>query len=281
MSYVSSPWQLPPVVKNLLIINALICLAYYVVRSTFGLDINDIFGMYYWQSEEFGIWQFVTFQFMHGGFEHMFFNMFAVFMFGRVLESVWGAKRFLKYYLITGIGSGLIQQVALYFDINPIFEAIDAYLSNPSTEGMNVFLSQFPAFNYESAMALSDFTNRYNAIVNQDMVAANALAHDFLEQYSRMFVDAHITVGASGAVFGLLLAFGMLFPNQIIMLMIPPIPIKAKYFVIIYGAIELFAGIGSFGYDNVAHWAHLGGMLFGFFLIRRWKRNNDMYGREY
>lgn len=281
MSYVSSPWQLPPVVKNLLIINALICFAYYVVRSTFGLDINDIFGMYYWQSEEFGIWQFVTFQFMHGGFEHMFFNMFAVFMFGRVLESVWGAKRFLKYYLITGIGSGLIQQVALYFDINPIFEAIDAYLSNPSTEGMNVFLSQFPAFNYESAMALSDFTNRYNAIVNQDMVAANALAHDFLEQYSRMFVDAHITVGASGAVFGLLLAFGMLFPNQIIMLMIPPIPIKAKYFVIIYGAIELFAGIGSFGYDNVAHWAHLGGMLFGFFLIRRWKRNNDMYGREY
>lgn len=281
MSYVSSPWQLPPVVKNLLIINALICLAYYVVRSTFGLDINDIFGMYYWQSEEFGIWQFVTFQFMHGGFEHMFFNMFAVFMFGRVLESVWGAKRFLKYYLITGIGSGLIQQVALYFDINPIFEAIDAYLSSPSTEGMNVFLSQFPAFNYESAMALSDFTNRYNAIVNQDMVAANALAHDFLEQYSRMFVDAHITVGASGAVFGLLLAFGMLFPNQIIMLMIPPIPIKAKYFVIIYGAIELFAGIGSFGYDNVAHWAHLGGMLFGFFLIRRWKRNNDMYGREY
>jgi membrane associated rhomboid family serine protease len=281
MSYVSSPWQLPPVVKNLLIINALICLAYYVVRSTFGLDINDIFGMYYWQSEEFGIWQFVTFQFMHGGFEHMFFNMFAVFMFGRVLESVWGAKRFLKYYLITGIGSGLIQQVALYFDINPIFEAIDAYLSNPSTEGMNVFLSQFPAFNYESAMALSDFTNRYNAIVNQDMVAANALARDFLEQYSRMFVDAHITVGASGAVFGLLLAFGMLFPNQIIMLMIPPIPIKAKYFVIIYGAIELFAGIGSFGYDNVAHWAHLGGMLFGFFLIRRWKRNNDMYGREY
>lgn len=281
MSYVSSPWQLPPVVKNLLIINALICLAYYVVRSTFGLDINDIFGMYYWQSEEFGIWQFVTFQFMHGGFEHMFFNMFAVFMFGRVLESVWGAKRFLKYYLITGIGSGLIQQVALYFDINPIFEAIDAYLSNPSTEGMNVFLSQFPAFNYESAMALSDFTNRYNAIVNQDMVAANALAHDFLEQYSRMFVDAHITVGASGAVFGLLLAFGMLFPNQIIMLMIPPIPIKAKYFVIIYGVIELFAGIGSFGYDNVAHWAHLGGMLFGFFLIRRWKRNNDMYGREY
>lgn len=281
MNRVSNPFQMSPVVKNLLIINALICLAYYVFKSTYGIDINKLFGLYYYQSGEFGIWQFVTFQFMHGGFEHLFFNMFAVFMFGRVLEDVWGAKKFLIYYLVTGIGSGIIQQVALYFDISPIFTAVDAYLSNPSTDALQAFFSEYPAFSSESQNALNSFIYKYNAICNQDIVSANAMARDFLASYQTMFVDAHVTVGASGAVFGLLLAFGMLFPNQIIMLMIPPMPIKAKYFVIIYGAIELFAGIGSFGYDNVAHWAHLGGMLFGYFLIRKWKRNNNMYGSDF
>lgn len=281
MNRVSNPFQMSPVVKNLLIINALICLAYYVFKSTYGIDINKLFGLYYYQSGEFGIWQFVTFQFMHGGFEHLFFNMFAVFMFCRVLEDVWGAKKFLIYYLVTGIGSGIIQQVALYFDISPIFTAVDAYLSNPSTDALQAFFSEYPAFSSESQNALNSFIYKYNAICNQDIVSANAMARDFLASYQTMFVDAHVTVGASGAVFGLLLAFGMLFPNQIIMLMIPPMPIKAKYFVIIYGAIELFAGIGSFGYDNVAHWAHLGGMLFGYFLIRKWKRNNNMYGSDF
>lgn len=281
MNRVSNPFQMSPVVKNLLIINALICLAYYVFKSTYGIDINKLFGLYYYQSGEFGIWQFVTFQFMHGGFEHLFFNMFAVFMFGRVLEDVWGAKKFLIYYLVTGIGSGIIQQVALYFDISPIFTAVDAYLSNPSTDALQAFFSEYPAFSSESQNALNSFIYKYNAICNQDIVSANAMARDFLASYQTMFVDAHVTVGASGAVFGLLLAFGMLFPNQIIMLMIPPMPIKAKYFVIIYGAIELFAGIGSFGYDNVAHWAHLGGMIFGYFLIRKWKRNNNMYGSDF
>lgn len=278
MSYMSSQWQLPPVVKNLLLINALIFLAHYVIDSTFGVDINDIFGLHYWISGEFGIWQFVTFQFMHGGFDHVFFNMFAVFMFGRVLESVWGAKRFLFYYLVTGIGSGVIQQFALYFDINPIFEAVNNCMTNLSTDSISAFLREYAPFNMESAQLCNSFINEYNAVCHTNPMQAGALAREFLEKYQTMFVDAHVTVGASGAVFGLLLAFGMLFPNQVIMLLIPPIPIKAKYFVLIYGALELFAGIGSFGYDNVAHWAHLGGMLFGFFLIRKWRNDNDMYG---
>lgn len=281
MSYVSSQWQMPPVVKNLLIINALLCLAQYALKAAYGIDINSIFGLYYWASDEFGIWQLLTFQFMHGGFEHLFFNMFAVFMFGRVLETVWGAKKFLLYYLVTGVGSGIIQQAALYFDINPIFDAVDAYMADPSTPALNAFFAKYPPFSAESFSAFNSFTSQYNLICNENIIEANAMARKFLFDYQTMFVDAHITVGASGAVFGLLLAFGMLFPNQIIMLIIPPIPIKAKYFVMIYGAIELFAGIGSFGYDNVAHWAHLGGMLFGFFLIRKWKRDDNMFGSNY
>jgi membrane associated rhomboid family serine protease len=122
-----------------------------------------------------------------------------------------------------------------------------------------------------------EFAALYNQLVNTDPDRAMALSKEFLFQYRGSYLNSFVTVGASGAVFGILLAFGMLFPNTQLMLLFPPIPIKAKYFVILYGVIELFMGVAQFSMDNVAHWAHLGGMLFGFILIKYWKRKGIYY----
>jgi len=229
---------LTPVVKNLLIINGLLFLASLVLRNT--LPLNDLMGLHYPASEGFRSYQLITYMFMHANFGHVFFNMFAVFMFGVMLENSWGPKRFLAYYLITGIGAGLIQILVAYFSIRYYqshlsFDLIQRVYS----EGYSLWQSEK---NYMDPMM-----GGLNSALNGQ------------------------TIGASGAVFGILLAFGMLYPDSQIMLMFPPIPIKAKYFVIIYGALELFLGVSNFSGDNVAHFAHLGGMLFGFFMIRYWR----------
>ncbi|MCQ2226344.1 MAG: rhomboid family intramembrane serine protease [Bacteroidales bacterium] len=268
--------QIPPAVKNILIINILVFAASYVFGKSLDIDLNSMFGLHYYQSENFGLWQFVTYMFLHADITHIFFNMFAVFQFGRLIEQYWGTNRFLIYYFVTGIGAGLIQEVALYFDIRPFIEAVDTYLSNQSTESLNDFLAVYGPFSQESLMSLREFTREYNAICNSDIAEANRMARDFIMQYQAMYIDAQNTIGASGAVFGILLAFGMMFPNLTIMLLIPPIPLKAKYFVVIYGLIELFEGVANFSGDNVAHWAHLGGMIFGFILIRRWRREGEL-----
>lgn len=208
---------LPPVVKNLLILNGLFYLAD-ITLSLRGIDLSRFLGLHYFSAEDFHPWQFITYMFMHGNFSHLFFNMFALWMFGYALENYWGGKRFLAYYLICGIGAGLIQTAVLAFDIH-------------------------------------------------------SLAFAYPPQAVDQYVNQIVTIGASGAVFGILLAFGMCFPNVPIYLYFF-IPIKAKWFVIIYGAIELFAGIGGTA-DGVAHFAHLGGMIFGFFLIRYWRKHGS------
>lgn len=208
---------LPPVVKNLLILNVLFFLAD-ITLSTRGIDLTRWLGLHYFTAKDFYPFQFVTYMFMHGNFSHLFFNMFALWMFGYALENYWGSKRFLAYYLITGIGAGLLQCGVLAWEL-----AGAAHVYAPA-----------------------------------------ALQHH---------IDQIVTVGASGAVFGILLAFGMCFPNVPIYLYFF-IPIKAKWFVIIYGVIELFAGISGTA-DGVAHFAHLGGMIFGFFLILYWKKHGS------
>lgn len=276
MNYSSGRWSITPAVKNLLIINVLVFFAANVFEESLGIDFNKTFGLHYYLADSFGVWQFVTFMFLHSGFSHVFFNMFAVYMFGRIIEQVWGTQKFLIYYFVTGIGSGIIQEVALYFDINPFIEAVDNLLSETTLENLqNFFYNEGAAFSSESAVALKSFITEYNSLCNTDLESATSLARKFLIEYQAMFIEAHVTIGASGAVFGVLLAFGMLFPNMVIMLLFPPIPIKAKYFVMAYGLIELFQGIANFSYDNVAHWAHLGGMLFGFFLIRHWRQGGN------
>lgn len=237
--------SVPTVTKNLIIINALIWVATYVLRS-FGIQLETILGLQYIGSDHFNLSQVITYMFMHDPLNpaHVFFNMFGVFMFGRVLEQVWGPKRFLLFYMVTGIGAALIQELTWYITLRPMLEAAANFATNPE---MAPFLKYFPSA--QGAM----------------------FSPEQAEQAKNLVLNSMITIGASGSVFGILLGFGMLFPNAPLFLMFIPVPIKAKYMVIGYGVIELFTGVAHFTGDNVAHFAHLGGMLFGYFLIRYWK----------
>lgn len=263
---------LPPVVKNLIIINGLFFLATIATGSRFGFDLVDILGLHYFAAEKFSPYQFITYMFMHGGFMHIFFNMFALWMFGNALENIWGPKRFLIYYLITGIGAAITHYVVFYFQISPGLEAINVFLNNPSTESLNLFLnsSHFKISSYEIQDTFNIFRSEYNTLIHTNPSKALQLSIDFMTQYKVDFLNAPVVVGASGAVFGILLAFGMMFPNSIIYVYFA-IPIKAKYFVMIYGAIELVSGVMD-TQSNVAHFAHLGGMIFGYFILLYWKK---------
>jgi membrane associated rhomboid family serine protease len=233
--------DIPPVVKNLLIINAIMLLADFVLAGSFGIRLTRILGLYYFESEQFQPYQFISHMFMHGGLAHLFFNMFALWMFGRVLESVWGGKRFFIYYFFTGLGAALLHSVVNYIEVQAIMSSLTPeQIATVQQEGPGLWETQ------------RNFVNEGMASLNRAMNIP--------------------TVGASGAVFGVLLAFGMMFPNTRLLLLFPPIPIKAKYFVIAYGAIELYLGLTRPG-SNIAHFAHLGGMLFGFILIKYWQKN--------
>lgn len=241
MQFRTSPFSnLPPVVKNLLVINIAMFLLLVLTQLIYKVDLNMYLGLYQPQSEAFKPYQLVTHMFMHGGLAHIFFNMFALFMFGRVLEQFWGGKRFLIYYLVTGFGAALLHMLVGYLQAQSLLSELppDA-LSKIQTDGLEALRAGKNYVNPEMA--------RLNAVINTP------------------------TIGASGAVFGLLLAFGMLFPDARLMLIFPPIPIRAKYFVIGYGALELYLGLTQPG-SNVAHFAHLGGMLFGIILIYLWKK---------
>jgi len=238
---------LPPVVKNLLIINGIFYLATFALGKRFGFDLTHILGLHYIESEAFYPFQYITYMFMHSpqSIWHLVFNMFALWMFGYTLENLWGWKRFLIFYFVTGIGAGLIQTLVQYVEINQLRADLTLEkLNNVVLYGRELFLQ---GKNY-----VDPTMGRYNLILNIP------------------------TVGASGAVYGILLAFGMLFPNTVLYLYFA-IPIKAKWFVLILIGFELFTAISNNPGDNVAHFAHLGGMLFAFVLIKYWNkklRNN-------
>lgn len=214
--------NLPTVTKNLLIINALVFAATYLIPSW---NISDLFGLHFFMASDFHIYQLVTYMFVHGGFTHIFFNMFALWMFGRVMENVWGPRKFLFYYMVCGIGAGVMQELAQLCTF--YVEGLYAY------DQVNIGTS---------IISLGQYLNLWN------------------------------TVGASGAVYGILLAFGMTFPNERIFIFPFPIPIKAKWFVMGYVAIELYSSISS-SMDGIAHVAHLGGMLFGLLVILYWRHH--------
>ena len=263
---------LPPVVKNLLIINFLFYLATLSLGSAFNIDLGDKLGLHFVTASKFQPYQVITYMFMHANFTHVFFNMFAVWMFGYALENYWGGKRFLIYFLVTGMGAALIHYLVMYFlEISPVLKAVDFFLANPDIGKFRDFIhSPYFIVNSEIKMRFDEFSTAYNTIAYRDPERGLQLAIDFMVFYKTAFINAPVVVGASGAVFGILLAFGMLFPNTLIYLYFF-IPIKAKWFVIVYGAIELYTGITDRGSD-VAHFAHLGGMLFGFILLMIWKR---------
>lgn len=221
--------RLPVVTKNLLAINVLMFFATFVMKKQ-GVDLTDILGLHFFKASDFAPYQLVTYMFMHSGFSHLFFNMFALYMFGGVLERVWGMKRFLIYYFVSGIGAGLLQETVQY--ISFVQEGLAAY------EGVKTQMGVMP---------MGEFLNLWT------------------------------TVGASGAVYAILLGFGMSFPNERMFVFPFPFPIKAKFFVAGYAVIELLLGITD-SMDGVAHFAHLGGMLFGLALIIWWRRNHKIGG---
>lgn len=253
-SFLSS---IPPVVKNLIAINIILWLAITVTPGLFSrtgvnVDLSDILGMHYWASSKFNPAQLITYMFMHGGLEHIFFNMFALYMFGGILERLWGTKRFLFYYLVTGVGAAIVQQIFWTIEYHSVIGALNDAISANSSEVL---------LNHQSILS------HYFRLENISALDAPALI-----EMKQLFLNMPITVGASGAVFGLLLAFGWIFPEQELYLMFIPIPIKAKYFVFFYGVAELFLGVAQFSGDSIAHFAHLGGMLFGAILILYWKK---------
>lgn len=217
--------NMPTVTKNLLIINCLAFIAGFVIPG-----LNDFGGLHFFLAKDFSLYQFVTYQFLHGGLTHIFFNMFALWMFGRIMETVWGSKKFLFYYLSCGVGAGLIQEVAQFFEFYFMIKSQD-----PSVGFADLF----------------------------------AIGHNLSYQ-----LNSWNTIGASGSVYGILLAFGMTFPNERMFIFPLPVPIKAKWLVVGYAAFELYLASSSSG-DGVAHMAHLGGMLFGFFMIRYWNKQTS------
>lgn len=271
---------LPPVVKNLLIINGLFFLATIVFGTQFGLDLTDKLGLHYFGSNEFKPYQLITYMFMHGNFMHLFFNMFALWMFGNTLENFWGPKRFLTYYIITGIGAAICHYSIVYFQNQDTLHFINEYLSNPSLPAFHDFLNS-PDFKLSSATAIEHFNNVIPTDYNNAVAANNSnealrISVEYMQEYKNDFLNAPVVVGASGSVFGILLAFGMLFPNTMLYIYFA-FPIKAKWFVVLYGALELYSGIANNPGDNVAHFAHLGGMLFGIILIKYWQKTRNTF----
>lgn len=217
--------KMPPVTRNLLIINVL-CWMGTLALGKYGLDLEQIFGLHFFMAPSFKLWQPITYMFLHDGFQHIFFNMFAVWMFGRIMEVQWGSKRFLRFYLLCGIGAALTQEICQYI-------------------------------HYE--MALSQYA----------MVSIGSSTIPM-----KAYLDTILTVGASGAVYGILLGYGMTFPNNEIFIIPIPVPIKAKWLIIGYVILELGLGIRNSAADNVAHFAHLGGMLAGFLIMLYWKHKD-------
>ena len=215
-----------PATTNLIIINVLVMIMI-LQNEEF---MFEHFALFCPGSHYFRPWQFITHMFMHGGFWHIFFNMYTLWMFGSVLERSWGWKKFLLFYFVSGLGAALLHTGV---------QLIEAH----------IYMSRLADGLHEAAHSLG-------------------------------MLYTTPTVGASGAIYGLLLGFGMLYPDSRLMLLFPPIPLKAKWFVIIFAVIELFTGIFS-RYGGIAHFAHLGGMLFGWLLIMFWKRRGTLYIYKY
>jgi len=237
--------NIPPVVKNLLIINVLMFLATFALQQN--MDIRTELGLYNFKSEHFRPYQIVTYMFMHGDFFHLLFNMFALVMFGSILERIWGAKRFLIFYFVTGIGAVVLYSIVNYIEYM-------GYVSQLTTSDLNEIREHGREVFMNSQRYRDDIMNNVNASLNTPMV------------------------GASGALFGVMTAFGVLFPNTELIMLFFPVPIKAKYFIPLMILLELYLGVMQFSGDNVAHFAHLGGAVIGFILLKIWqKKRNDFY----
>jgi len=235
--YRQSPFaNLTPVVKNLLIINIIFFLAYVLIDHQQNGPVTTLFGEYYFDASAFRPWQFITYMFMHGGFEHIFFNMFALFSFGPILEYSIGPKKFLNFYFICGIGAGVLQMFVQAIEVHNLIGTFTVTASDKH------LLDQLIVPGWMQPAQAQKLYGIYHAPL----------------------------VGASGAIFGILVAFGMLYPNMELMMLFIPFPIKAKYLVSFYVLLEIYLGFKQNTGDSVAHFAHIGGAIFGFLLIKAW-----------
>lgn len=231
--------NLPVVTKNIIIINVILYIATVLLIQTKNINLTDYLGLHYYLAPEFKPHQFITYIFMHDShnFSHILFNMIGVYIFGQVLENVWGAKRYLIFYIATGLGAAIAQYIILHFELQETLGKLNLEIENFKTD---------PKY------------------VTQ------------IIEYKSMLLKNSVIVGASGSLFGLLGAFGLLFPNTLLYLYFF-IPVKAKWIVIGYGAFELFSGLSNNPGDNVAHFAHLGGLAVGILLVLIWRKNRQQF----
>ncbi|MCM1021906.1 MAG: rhomboid family intramembrane serine protease [Muribaculum sp.] len=242
---------MPPVTKNLIISNVIIWLAMMLIPGEFADNVVKYCGLHYLNAIDFNPAQLFTYMFIHStsGIAHLFFNMFTLFMFGITLERVMGPRKFLFYYISCGLGAALIQEGVWAL-------MVDSFVDN------------------RIQMIIAEYASHSNLTMQQ---ALSSISQSQIQHLSATIENALVTVGASGAIYGVLLAFGMLFPNMPLFLMFIPVPIKAKWMVLGYGAIEIALGLSSAN-DGVAHFAHLGGMIFGFLIILYWKHKGLFRG---
>jgi membrane associated rhomboid family serine protease len=261
---------LPTAVKNLLIVNGLFFFATLVFNVSARIDLTEILGLRYWSSEKFEIYQVASHMFMHGGPFHLFTNMFALWMFGTTLENLWGAKRMIFFYIFTALGAAFLHQMVLGLEFFSLRNSIDAFIDAPTVEHLQNTIGKV-----EGSMEPT-ILGYLKSIYTDGVVSAGEQqnAIDIFNRFYQEVVTESNVVGASGAVFGILIAFALYYPNTELFLLFLPIPIKAKYFVGIYAALELYLGIQNNPGDNIAHFAHLGGALFGFILVKYWNKNN-------
>jgi membrane associated rhomboid family serine protease len=252
--------QIPPVVKSILIINIVV----FLVQQVGWTFTETYFALHYWGSPLFRWWQLVTHMFMHASLMHIFFNMFALVMFGRVLEEVMGAKRFLAFYLICGLGAAVCHLGVLTWQFIQLNDAFLYYQEHPTIQQFALVLQKGKMTDPAFSSILQYWSDHPDC---SDCAQVSMLR---INEYYNILTSVP-TVGASGAVYGLLFGFGFLFPNAELMLLFPPIPVKAKWMVAVYALIELSMGLKNSVDDNIAHFAHLGGMIFAFLLLKLWR----------
>jgi membrane associated rhomboid family serine protease len=250
-------FALTPVVRALLIINVLV---FFVTNES----IIQQFGLHSFLSDEFNPIQLLTHMFLHAGFGHIFSNMIGLIVFGPMLERYWGPRRFAFFYFFCGLGAALLFSGVNYFEMRDVYEAVRDYRANPTPDAFLAFIDQqAPSLYDRVADLIEQFQRNPGDPVTKEYT---------LKLVNRIYGSqiSEPMVGASGAIFGVIMGFGLLFPNTQLFLLFPPIPIKAKYLVIFYGAMEVYSGIYQAQADNVAHFAHIGGMLFAFILVKYW-----------
>lgn len=262
-------FRLTPVVKNLLIINIVVFILQYMLSS---MDFTGLISLWIIESDNFKPYQYFSYMFAHGSFGHILFNMLGLVFLGPLLEQFWGPKRFLIFYLVTGIGAGVLYSGIEYWRTSELEKDVTNYILEPTPDNFSLFVDEHSRY-FRSTVY--DFANDFSK--NPDDPYYISESKTVVKSTYQNLLNGSSMLGASGAIYGILMAFGLLFPNTQLMLLIPPVPIKAKYLVLILGGIALYSGLNQDSGDNVAHFAHLGGMIFAFIMIKLWQKDRNKF----